>query len=520
VLNRFLDSHNVTAFTGSENVVLDRLVDLNRRLTEARARRIELEALYHTTKHKNVQYLTQVTNNNIIQQLKTRIDNLQAEESRLSTIFQADHPRLSEVSGQIDEARRRLSAETLTIVRGVEADYQAARARETAMEGEVEHQRQAALRLKEIGAQHAFLQGEVEANRAVYAAILNKLSETTVSKDSPLANMQIIEAAEMPLVPSSPAIIRNLQLSLALGLFLGVGAALLLEYLSSSVRTPEDVWRLVGVPTLGVVPHFRILRRWPYTFRRISRWQSPRALKNFRATADPLIPPALIPSHSPFSIILESYRAARTAILLSRSERPPQVVLITSGNPSEGKTTTAANLGITLARSGRKVLVVDADLRNGNCHSLLRARKAHGLADIFINGLTCEECVQTTQVEVLFFLSRGTTLPNPNDLLGSRKMREILQGMRARFDIVLLDSPPAIAVSDAAILSYQSDGVLLVLRAQKTSAKTVQRLVEDLDMKGASILGVILNGVDFRDPEYADYSRYYKSYYYKTQREQ
>ena len=513
MLNHFLETHNVISLSGSENVVLDRLLDLNRRLTEARSKRIELEALHRTMKNKNVQYLTQVMNNNSVQQLKGRLDTLQAEEARLLSLFRPDHPRLLEVGGEISEARQRLSAEIMTVVRGVEADYYAAHGRESALEAEVDQQRQAALRLKELGAQHTLLQGDVEANRAVYNAIVHKLSETSVSKDSPLANIQIIESAETPLFPSSPAIIRNLQLASAFGLFFGVGLAFLLEYFSSTVRTPGDVWRVVAIPTLAVVPHSRALRRWPFSFRRLSRWYSLRALVSPRATAGPVIPPALIALHSPLSIILESYRAARTAILSSQSS-PPQVILITSANPGEGKTTAAVNLGITLAQSGRKVLVVDADLRNGNCHTLLHVRKSYGLSDILTSDITGEDCVQVTQIEGLFFLSRGTTQRNTADLLGSNKMLEIIQDMRARFDIVLLDSPPAIAVSDAAILATQSDGVLVVLRAQETTTKTLQHLVEDLDMVGARILGVMLTGVDFRDPDYVDYSRYYKSYYY------
>jgi capsular exopolysaccharide synthesis family protein len=171
------------------------------------------------------------------------------------------------------------------------------------------------------------------------------------------------------------------------------------------------------------------------------------------------------------------------------------------------------NLAITLAQSGRQVVVVDADLRAGNCHTLLGLSNRYGLVHLLNDDLPLDAVLHRTAVDGLYLIPRGTVSPDPAYLLGSDRMQELLQNLRARFDIVLVDTPPAIAVSDAVVLAIQCDGVLLVLRAEKTSTEAVQRVVERLQVVGAQLLGTVLVGADMRHPEYAEYRHYYKSYY-------
>jgi capsular exopolysaccharide synthesis family protein len=218
-------------------------------------------------------------------------------------------------------------------------------------------------------------------------------------------------------------------------------------------------------------------------------------------------------SHHPLSIVSDSYRTIRTALLFSQPEKPPKVVLLTSPHPHDGKTVSTLNLAISLAQGGYKVLVIDGDLRKGNCHALLNRQNNRGLSNILTGSLALENGVQGTAVAGLAFLSRGVIPPNPPDLLGSHKMKEVLEMLRQDFDFVLLDSPPAIAVSDAAVLSTLCDGVVLVLRGQKTTLQAARLVVERLKAARARILGVVLNGIDIRNPDYADYRSYYRSYY-------
>ncbi|MGH8055829.1 MAG: polysaccharide biosynthesis tyrosine autokinase, partial [Candidatus Entotheonellia bacterium] len=415
-------------------------------------------------KNKNFQYLSQVINSGMIQQLKVRLDTLEAERARLSTLFTADHPRVLELSQQITEAQRRLSIELGNVVRGVESDYTAARVKEESLQAESQRQQQAALNLKELGAEYTVLQGEVEANRAVYDGVLRRLNETNVSKDTPLSNIQITEGAELPLVPSSPQTRRNLLFASVLGLFLGVGLAFVLELLDSTVQTPEDVWRAVAVPTLGVVPHLSSLRHRIYGYNHLPVSSPLSRLSHASVTERDTFPLELMVAHHPLSLIAEAYRTLRTVLLLTPAENPPQVILFTSAHPGDGKTSTALNLAITLAQAGRRVVVVDGDLRKGNCHRLLHMQSRPGLCDIVRGEVALEDGVQQTGVAGLSFISRGPVPPDPSYILGSEKMKEVVQALRQRFDFVLIDTPPAIAVSDAAVVSVLCDGVLLVLR--------------------------------------------------------
>jgi capsular exopolysaccharide synthesis family protein len=512
-LNRFRKAHGVVSLEGNENIIVDRLVDLNRRLTEARDKRIELESLVRTVKDTNFTYLSQIIDNNLIVQLRGSIEALEAERARLSTVYKADHPRIQELGKQVRQAQQRLNLEIRKVVRSIESDYAAARANEAALQADADRQQKEALNLKELAVQHTLLQGEFEANRTIFANVLSRLNEASVSTNSPISNMQITEPAEMPRYPSSPQTQRSLMLASAFGLSLGVGLALVLEHLNSSVRTPEEVWRAVAIPTLGAIPHWRSLRRREYGYKRLPGNSPLRFLANSELDEGEALSNTLVASHHPFSLIAESYRMIRSGLLLTQSDQPVRVILLTSSRPSEGKTSVTLNLAITLAQSGRQVVVVDADLRAGNCHALLGISHRYGLVHLLNDDLPLDAVLHRTSVEGLYLIPRGPVPPDPAKLLGSDRMKETLEALRARFDLVLIDTPPAIAVSDALVLSVQCDGVLLVLRAQKTPAAAVQRVVERLEAVGAHFLGTVLVGADMRHPDYAEYRHYYKSYY-------
>jgi polysaccharide biosynthesis transport protein len=518
-LQRFRLRHGVVSMEGSQNIIVDRMVDLNRRLTEARAKRIELESLARIVKEKNVESLSQVIGNSLILQLKGRLEDLEAEQARLATIFKSDHPRLVELRQQVNEARRRLKLEIGTVVRAVDSDYSSARAREIALQNEAERQQQAALNLKEMEVQYTLVQGELDANRTIYDNVAKHLNERSISSDSPVTTIQIVEPAEIPLSPSSPQTPRNMLLATAMGLFLGIGLAFLVEHFDSSMRTPEDVWHAMAVPTLGVVPHLNSLARREYGLGRFPNASPLRRLVHRWAPGGQAVSPALMVAHHPLSFLAESYRTIRTVLLLGQTESSPRVILITSAHPGEGKTTITLNLGITLAQSGRSVVVVDADLRQGNCHSHLSMQNRYGLTHFLTDSLPLDVCVQNTNVAGFSILPRGGIPPNPTDLLASSKMQELLEALRQRFDFVLIDTPPALAISDAAVLSVLCDGVLLVVRNQNTTTEAACHVIERLQVVGAPILGVVLNGINIRDPYYSDYRQYYSSYYSAAQKD-
>jgi capsular exopolysaccharide synthesis family protein len=396
---------------------------------------------------------------------------------------------------QANEVRRTLNQEIMNIAREIESRYSTARAREEGLERETGKQQSAALSLKEIGVEYAVLQEEVNVNRALYESVLKRLNETRMSNDIPVSNIMVAQMAEMPRSPSLPRTDINLLLAGAFGIILGVGTVFCLEYFDSSVGTPEAVWRIAAKPTLGVVPKLASLSTPKCTGQRlleglsrslpISRWL-PAINSNSRV---PVI------SQHPASIVADSFRTIRTALLLSRAEKPPQVILLTSASPGEGKTVTTLNLAIALAQGGKSVLVIDADLRRGRCHELVGLANNRGLTEVLASNESWQERIQVSKVGGLSLLSRGAVPPYPPDLLASSKMGEVLNAMRQAYDFVLIDSPPVIPVTDAIVVSGYCDGTVLVVHAQNSTAESTRQAMDRLQVVHSSVLGVVLNSI-------------------------
>ena len=515
-LNKFRQEHGVVSFEKGENIAVDRLVDLNKVLTQARADRINAESLYQMTRSKNTEHLANVLTNPLILQMKGTLAGLEAEKGRLLSIFTNEHPRVQEINQQIIEARRGLRAEITNIVRGIESNYAAARGREESLAKEAKSQQEAALSLKEVGVDYAVLNEEVVVNRGLYDNVLKRLHETNVSNDLAASNIQIMQRAELPTMPSSPNWVRNMLFSAILGFLLAIAVAFFLEYMDSTVNTPQSVWAAVSLTTLGVVPHLKSL---PEKYRTgVLQRTTAKYLDSPKESGDSMSR-ELVMARDQLSLTAESYRTIRTALLLAKADHPPKVILLTSPAPGEGKTLTAVNLGIALAQSGQSVIVVDADLRKGRCHKLVNVSNQAGLANVLAGQTSLRSVTRETGLKNFYVLPRGGLPPNPADLLMSNKMQTVLDELRNSFDFVLIDSPPAIAVSDAAVLSAFCDGVLLVFHGQKTTAQAARRAVERMDSINATLLGVILNGVDIRNPDYVDYRSYYPTYYASMQEE-
>jgi capsular exopolysaccharide synthesis family protein len=510
-LNNFRQTRGVVSLEGNENIVIERMVDLNRRLTEATARRIELESLFRMTDKKDAQYLSQIIENPLIQQIKASLATQEAEQARFATMYTPAHPRSVELRMQMNQARRRLDSEIANVVRKIESDYASARAKETTLQEEAQRQQQAALTFKELGAEFTFLKGEADSCRALYERVLKRLHETSIANEGSVSNMEISEPADIPLSPSSPKVGRDLLLLAFAGMLFGVGLAFFRNYSDSTVDTPEDVWRVASHPTLGVIPSQNSVRHWPYANPQLSKFPSLRRLTRVEVATNGSSSRELVTAHHPLSVLAECYRNICARLLFSQDEQSPQVILLTSAHPGDGKTVTTLNLAITLAQNGRKVVVVDADVRRGRCHALLRKKNHPGLTTVLAGEVPVQQALQETTVPGLSFLPRGVAAPSSPFSLGSPKVKELVDTLRQHFEFVLIDSPPAIAVSDAVLLARLCDGVLLVVHGQRTTEDSVRRLVAELETVRAPILGVVLNGVDFDSPEYVEYRRYAES---------
>jgi len=282
----------------------------------------------------------------------------------------------------------------------------------------------------------------------------------------------------------------------------GIGLAFLLDYLDDSVRTAEDVSRHLGLPTLALIPHYLSVEK--------------RALlpsKNGAPAATTQT--SLITLEDQRSPIAEAYRHLRTSLLFSSAGKPPQTILVTSSQPSEGKTTTAVNTAITLAQSGADVVIIDCDLRRPRLHSHFNLENSAGITNYLSGDKNTENLIQSCpDLPALRVITSGPIPPNPAELLSSNEMRNLLTFLTGRFKHVVIDSPPAISFTDAAILSTLVDGVVLVAMANKSSMHLMRQFKQRMGNIGARIYGVVLNGLQVGSQDYyyyygADYSKYY-----------
>jgi capsular exopolysaccharide synthesis family protein len=517
-LTQFRREQGVVSLEGNEDIGSERMIELNRRLTETRAKRIELESLYQMATKKDPQALALVVEDHLIQQLKTNLATHEAEYARLATTYTEAHPRLRELKTEIAEIHNRLDKEIATVLRRIESDYATARRREEALQSEAGDQQQRVIELKALEADYSFLKNEATSSRALYETVLKRLHETSIWNENAISNIDVSEPAEIPVVPSSPKRAQDLLLAAFAGLALSIGLVVFREYVDSTVKTPDDVWNVSSLPMLGLVPQQDYIDENARGYQQFVKFLSQTLILE-SVRANPMGSQHLVVSQPSQSGLAEFYYNIRTSLLLSQAEQPAQVVLLTSAHPHEGKTITTVNLAISLAQIGHSVVVVDADLRQGSCHTLLRRSNSYGLSHVLSGFLPLKDSIQDTTVPGLSLIARGEVPANPTRLLGSYELKGVMANLREWFDFVLVDSPPALALSDAPLLSQVSDGVLLVVRWQQTSVDAARRLVDRFDTVRANVLGVVLNGVDLGDPHYVDYRQYYRSLYAHAEEE-
>lgn len=333
-------------------------------------------------------------------------------------------------------------------------------------------------------AELARLQTLLSQQQSNYARLLSSYEEIRLAEVQAMDNIVVAEPAELPRYPVKPRTRLNTLLAAVVGCMLAVGVAFLIEYLDDTIKTSEDISQALGLSTLG-------------------------AITRFRPTDEGERP---ITAAHPRSPISEAYRALRTNIQFSTVDKPLRTLLVTSTNPLEGKTTTVANLGVVMAQAGLSVIVVDSDLRRPSLHQFFGVSRNLGLTNALLDkNPNPDGYLQETEVENLRMLASGPLPPNPSELLNSQRMRDLIEQLKGKVDVLLFDSPPILAVTDASILANQVDGVLLVVDAGTTRREVAQRGREQLDKVGANLLGAALNKLSHRGR-----GGYYYYYYYSS----
>jgi capsular exopolysaccharide synthesis family protein len=493
-----------------QNITTQRLADINKQLTDAQSERMQKESLYEFAKSGNLDAVPQIQNNAALTDLLKRRGETSAQYTDALSQYGPNFPKVQRLKAQMQEFDENIEKEKQKILAVLESDYREARQREALLVQALDQQKLEANQMAEKLVEYNILKRESEANKTLYEGLMTKLKETAISQGLRSSNIRVVDPAMVPTAPSRPAKTRNLALACLVGLAGGIGLALLREYLDNTVKTPDDIETLARLPSLAVVPQFAS-----------SNGSGKRGMLPGIASNGHDRRIELVAQHLPKSQMSEAFRALRTSILLSQAEHPPQVILVTSALPREGKTTAAANLAVTLAQLGDSTVIVDADLRKPGIGRLLNlgGSKYAGLSS-YLAGVSSLDLVSVPHPSIpnLVAIPTGPLPPNPADLLSSHKLADAIAELRKKFKFIVIDSPPIMAATDAVILSVQTDGVLLVVRSGETPKEAFTRTRDLLKSVKCRVLGVVLNAVDSRSPDYYYSYRYYPySYGYGPQ---
>lgn len=485
-----------------QNITNQKLSDLNKELTEAQADRMRKEAVYQLAQAGSIDAVPAVRDNEAIHDLLKRQTDLGTQYAEALNQYGPNYPKVLRLQAQLKEMEQLVGREKTNIASRIEAEYRGARQRELLLSQALEKQKAETNRMAEKLVQYNILKREAEANKQLYEGLLQKLKEAGISAGLRSSNIRVVDPALVPPTPVRPQKARNILLALLVGLVGGMGLALLREYLDNTVKTPDDIDSLSRLPSLAVVPAFAMLNGYG---------RMPKLLRSSTGNGKETRV-ELVSYNLPQSQISEAFRALRTSLLLSQAEHPPQVILVTSALPQEGKTTAAVNLAVTLAQLGDRTLLVDADLRKpgiGRALSLAEGKYA-GLSS-YLAGVSSLELVTVPHPVItnLAAIPTGPVPPNPADLLSSRRLSEAIAALRQDYKFIVMDSPPIMAATDAVILSVLADGVLLVVRSGETPKGVFMRARDLLGGVKCRLLGVVLNAVDSNSPGYYYSYRYY-----------
>jgi len=506
---------NIVTLSDKETTIVEKLGELNRALTEAQIERLNKETYYFSIKNVSPEFLPEALANPLIQRLREDYNRLNRQYLKMQDRFKEEFPELQRLKTELESARTSLETEAENLKKAAYSDWQGALSRERSLGAAFNGQKEVANQLNSNAISYNQLKIELENKKSLLESLMRRESETGVSarlKGLRTSNVRVVDRAEPPLYPTSPKKKRNMLLALLIGMGGGIGLAFLFERLDDSIKTFEDVEKCTGFPALGIVPAFRSdgHEKEPADGGAPEWGTGPEAAGPLdERGSEKTGPPGLITFVSPNSNVSESYRSLRTALLLSSAEPKPRCLAVTSALPQEGKTLTLANLAVTLAQSGKKILIVDADLRKPRQHEVFKMRNINGLTNFLTGKMEKGSLIKLTEVPNLFLINAGPVPPNPLELLGSDKMTSLIATLREAFDYVLFDTPPILAVTDALDLGSKLDGVILVVWGEKTSREALKRTREKLDMIKARTLGVVLNNVTIRRHDH-----YYRQGYY------
>lgn len=515
-LVNYAKNHQILSLDGSQNTVVERLAGLNQQLLVAENERKIAEAAFRSALVPGAASALAEGEAKQLQEIESKLAALKQRRQQLLVENTEEWPEVKDVNKQIEtlekQANELRSHATKVLTTNLETRYRQALEREKAIRADFDKQRSETVTQNESAINYRIIQQEIETNKQLLNGLLQRSKENDVLVAGTPNNIYVVDYGIASDVPIGPQRLLTIIMALFLALSAGIGLAIFLEYMNDSVRSTEDVNRWLQLPTIGVIPGIGGLKRkralsTSLTLeRRRNGHDSPELLLNTEA-------------RSPLG---EAYRHLRTSVLLATAGHAPKTLLVTSSMPSEGKTTTAVNTALSLAQTGARVLVIDADMRRPRLHSIFNLSNDKGLSTILSSEMSDAEVLDMVipyEESGLYLLPSGKIPPNPAELIGSEQMIRLIKTFESTFTHVIIDTPPIGSFTDGVLASTLVDGVLLVIHSGKTSRSIARRTRQILQDVGAKVFGIVLNNVNLREHDYYYYQSYQSNRYYSAEQE-
>jgi capsular exopolysaccharide synthesis family protein len=451
-------------------IAADDLVNFNAALAQATQDRMAAESAARAG-NRNAGATMTGLNNNALNVMRQQRAAAQAEAARLRAQFGPDYPPVAGLTDQLRQMDRAIAAEESRVSASLQSQYEQARAREQTLSQRVEALKGGLLDLRRRSIQYNILQREVSTSQTLYDGLLQRYKEIGVAGGVGTNNVSIVDDASIPSRPSSPRPLINILLGMLAGTVAGVGLSLVLDQIDEKITDPLEMEKALGIPGLGVVPKFE--------------GENPlEELENRR------------------SALTEAYLTVKTNLQFATASGVPRSLLVTSTRAGEGKSTTLFALALVLARQGRKVVIVDADMRSPSLHHLFNLENGVGLSSLLTNNATWQEAVQDSGMPGVKAITAGPHPPNAADLLSGRALETLIQGLNTEFDHVLVDAPPLLGLADAPLIASKVEGAVFVVEAYGVESRSAKTAIDRLRSSGARVLGAVLTKFDSRKASY------------------
>jgi capsular exopolysaccharide synthesis family protein len=505
-LAEFKKEHDIikVSLEDRQNITSQRLKDLNQALSAIMTQRIALESrrkqiMDIKDSKLPLDSVDKVINNPLIQQLKASYHELEQQQTELSTKYLPDHYKMKPVVDKLKKIRQSIDKEIDNVLNSLEAEYNAKLDSERELKRSLARAKEEAQAVNENEVMYSRLKKVSDNYSDRYWQLQKRQKDASLAAHQETNNIYKLDSAILPTKPVHPRVKLNILLAVIVGLLGGFGLAFLLEYLDNTMKSQEDVEKYLHIPFLGVIPSIKLET-------------DEEELETVAHRDNYLI------TH-PKSSVAECCRTVRTNILFMSPEKPTRKILITSAGPQEGKSTIVVNLGVTMAQSGSKILLVDTDMRRPRLHKTFGIKGGVGLTTAILGEATLDEVIHHSEVPGLDILACGPIPPNPTELFHTEMFKNIVDELSEKYDRVIFDSPPVMMVADPLILSRMMDGTILVVKGAQTSREMARRATRQLVGVNARILGTVINDLDLHNREYGYY--YYRQYgYYYGEKEQ